>query len=76
VSDSPENVHITLSCVRLSENTSVPDLLARFVKSENNLLNVVVNVNLTLCERVMARMIFDWEPTSAALAHLLGSPDE
>jgi hypothetical protein len=70
--------NINLACVRLNENTSGPDLLARFmrwfVQSENNHLNVVINAQLTLCEMVMARMIFNGNATSVALPHLVGSP--
>ena len=72
--------NINLACVRLNENTSGPDLLARFVRwfvqSENNHLNVVISAQLTLREMVMARIIFNGEATSVALPHLVCSPGE
>ncbi len=72
--------NINLACVRLNENTSGPELLARFVKwlfvqSENNHLNVVISAQLTLREMVMARIIFNGKATSVALPHLVGSPE-
>ncbi len=60
--------HTNLTCVRLNENTSGPDLLARFVKWLSTISS--------RCVRACWRVIFDGKTTSVALAHLSGSPGE
>jgi hypothetical protein len=76
-SKKPVYALITLAFHRLNENTSGPDLLtARFVKSEDNYLDVRIKPHLTVRPSVMARLISGGKPHSVELQNFFCSPEE